>query len=159
MRRPRKLFALRRCFENSLCVSCGRWHRGIRPALSPTSAKSATTPKLNYGMGICKYHRRARQDRHERRFGAETVGNLRRIFAEAGVVWQMSGARQGRSGRRRHRRGLHGAPQHRHHRRRRSRASACMLRLRSLANLTASLPTLACLLHIKHNKTASYLTK
>ena len=57
---------LRRCFKNSFCLSA-----------------------LNYGMGICKFTG-ARGKSGTSDASAEIVGYLRRIFADAGVVWQMS---------------------------------------------------------------------
>ena len=62
---------LRRCFKNSFCLSAD-----VTAAFDPNFpevSEKRNDAKLNYGMGICKF-----------------IGYLRRIFADAGVVWQMS---------------------------------------------------------------------
>ena len=78
---------LRRCFEKSLCVSADVCN-AFDP-LYPEVSEKRNNAKANYGMGICKYTG-ARGKSGTNDADAETVGKLRRIFAEAGVVWQMA---------------------------------------------------------------------
>ncbi len=78
---------LRRCFEKSLCVSADVCN-AFDP-LYPDVSEKRNNAKANYGMGICKYTG-ARGKSGTNDADAETVGKLRRIFAEAGVVWQMA---------------------------------------------------------------------
>ena len=78
---------LRRCFEKSLCVSADVCN-AFDP-LYPEVSEKRNNAKANYGMGICKYTG-SRGKGGTNDADAETVGKLRRIFAEAGVVWQMA---------------------------------------------------------------------
>ena len=78
---------LRRCFEKSLCISADVCN-AFDP-LYPDVSEKRNNAKANYGMGICKYTG-ARGKSGTNDADAETVGKLRRIFAEAGVVWQMA---------------------------------------------------------------------
>ena len=78
---------LRRCFKNSFCLSADVT-AAFDPNFSEVSEKR-NDAKLNYGMGICKFTG-ARGKSGTSDASAEIVGYLRRIFADAGVVWQMS---------------------------------------------------------------------
>lgn len=78
---------LRRCFKNSFCLSAD-----VTAAFDPNFpevSEKRNDAKLNYGMGICKFTG-ARGKSGTSDASAEIVGYLRRIFAYAGVVWQMS---------------------------------------------------------------------
>ena len=78
---------LRRCFKNSFCLSAD-----VTVAFDPNFpevSEKRNDAKLNYGMGICKFTG-ARGKSGTSDASAEIVGYLRRIFADAGVVWQMS---------------------------------------------------------------------
>ena len=78
---------LRRCFKNSFCLSTD-----VTAAFDPNFpevSEKRNDAKLNYGMGICKFTG-ARGKSGTSDASAEIVGYLRRIFADAGVVWQMS---------------------------------------------------------------------
>lgn len=78
---------LRRCFKNSFCLSAD-----VTAAFDPNFpevSEKRNDAKLNYGMGICKFTG-ARGKSGTSDASAEIVGYLRRIFANAGVVWQMS---------------------------------------------------------------------
>ena len=80
---------LRDCFENSFCVSAD-----VCNAYDPTFWEVSEYPnrngaRANYGVGICKFTG-ARGKSGTSDASAEIVGYLRRIFADAGVVWQMS---------------------------------------------------------------------
>ena len=77
---------LRRCFKNSFCLSAD-----VTAAFDPNFpevSEKRNDAKLNYGMGICKFTG-ARGKSGTSDASAEIVGYLR-IFADAGVVWQMS---------------------------------------------------------------------
>lgn len=78
---------LRRCFKNSFCLSAD-----VTAAFDPNFpevSEKRNDAKLNYGMGICKFTG-ARGKSGTSDASAEIVGYLSRIFADAGVVWQMS---------------------------------------------------------------------
>lgn len=78
---------LRRCFKNCFCLSAD-----VTAAFDPNFpevSEKRNDAKLNYGMGICKFTG-ARGKSGTSDASAEIVGYLRRIFADAGVVWQMS---------------------------------------------------------------------
>ena len=78
---------LRRCFKNSFCLSAD-----VTAAFDPNFpevSEKRNDAKLNYGMGICKFTG-ARGKSGTSDASAEIVGYLRRIFADEGVVWQMS---------------------------------------------------------------------
>ena len=78
---------LRRCFEKSMCVSadvCNAFDPNF-----PEVSEKRSNAKVNYGMGICKYTG-SRGKAGTNDADAETVGKLRKIFAENGVVWQMA---------------------------------------------------------------------
>lgn len=78
---------LRRCFENSLCISadvCNAFDPNF-----PEVSEKRNNAKINYGMGICKYTgSRGKSGTNDA--DAETVGRLRGIFEASGVVWQMA---------------------------------------------------------------------
>ncbi len=78
---------LRRCFANSFCLSAD-----VTAAFDPNFpevSEKRNDAKLNYGMGICKFTG-ARGKSGTSDASAEVVGYLRRLFADNGVVWQMS---------------------------------------------------------------------
>ena len=78
---------LRRCFENSFCLSAD-----VTAAFDPNYpevSEKRNDAKLNYGMGICKFTG-ARGKSGTSDASAEVVAYLRKLFAENGVVWQMS---------------------------------------------------------------------
>lgn len=78
---------LRRCFEKSFCISADVCN-GFDP-LYPEVSEKSNNALMNYGMGICKYTG-SRGKSGTSDASAETVAYLRRIFAQAGVVWQMA---------------------------------------------------------------------
>lgn len=78
---------LRRCFEKSFCISADVCN-GYDP-LYPEVSEKSNNAQMNYGMGICKYTG-SRGKSGTSDASAETVAYLRRIFAQAGVVWQMA---------------------------------------------------------------------
>lgn len=78
---------MRRCFANSFCLSAD-----VTAAFDPNYpevSEKRNDAKLNYGMGICKFTG-ARGKSGTSDASAEVVSYLRRLFAENGVVWQMS---------------------------------------------------------------------
>jgi aspartyl aminopeptidase len=79
--------SLLRCFGNSFCLSadvCNAFDPNF-----PEVSEKRNNAKLNYGMGICKYTgSRGKSGTNDA--SAETVGTLRRIFAENSVIWQMA---------------------------------------------------------------------
>lgn len=78
---------LRECFASSFCLSAD-----VTAAFDPNYpdvSEKRNDAKINYGMGICKFTG-ARGKSGTSDASAEIVAYLRRIFAEAGVVWQMS---------------------------------------------------------------------
>jgi aspartyl aminopeptidase len=78
---------LRRCFEKSLCISADVCN-AFDPVYPEVSDKH-NNAKANYGMGISKYTG-ARGKSGTNDADAETVARLRKIFADAGVIWQMA---------------------------------------------------------------------
>jgi aspartyl aminopeptidase len=76
-----------RCFENSFCVSadvCNAFDPNY-----PEVSEKRNNAKINYGMDICKYTgSRGKSGTNDA--SAETVGLLRRIFADNNVIWQMA---------------------------------------------------------------------
>ena len=79
--------SLRRCFENSFCLSAD-----VTAAFDPNFpevSEKRNDSKLNYGMGICKFTG-ARGKSGTSDASAEVVAHLRRLFAENGVIWQLS---------------------------------------------------------------------
>ena len=79
--------ALRRCYEKSFCLSADVTN-AFDPIYPEVSEKRSES-KINYGMGICKFTG-ARGKAGSSDASAELVGYLRRLFAAAGVVWQMA---------------------------------------------------------------------
>ena len=79
--------ALRRCFENSFCLSADVTN-AFDPVYPEVSEKRNES-KINYGLAICKYTG-ARGKSGTSDASAEIVAYLRRLFAEKSVVWQMA---------------------------------------------------------------------
>ena len=79
--------SLRRCFENSFCLSADVCN-AFDPNYAEVSEKRSAA-KLNYGMGICKFTG-ARGKSGTSDASAEIVAYLRRLYADKGVVWQMA---------------------------------------------------------------------
>jgi len=78
---------LRRCLENSFCLSadvCNAFDPNF-----PSVSEKRNNGKCNYGIGILKYTG-ARGKSGSSDASAETVGTIRRVFAKAGVAWQMA---------------------------------------------------------------------
>ena len=76
---------LRHCFEKSLCFSsdvCNAFDPNF-----PEVSEKRNNARLNYGIGVVKYTG-ARGKSGANDANAETLGYLRKIFAEHGVVWQ-----------------------------------------------------------------------
>lgn len=78
---------LRRCFENSFCLSADV-SNAFDP-LYPDVSEKRSESKINYGMGISKFTG-ARGKSGTSDASAELVAYLRRLFADNGVVWQLS---------------------------------------------------------------------
>lgn len=78
---------LRRCFENSFCISADVTN-AFDP-LYPDVSEKRSDAKVNYGMGICKFTG-ARGKSGTSDASAEVVAYLRRLFEKNGVVWQMA---------------------------------------------------------------------
>ena len=78
---------LRRCFENSFCLSADV--TAAFDPLYPDVSEKRSESKLNYGMGICKFTG-SRGKSGTSDASAELVGFLRTLFDRAGVVWQLS---------------------------------------------------------------------
>jgi len=79
--------ALRVCYEKSFCLSSD-----VTAAYDPDFAEvyeKRNSAFLNYGIGLCKYTG-ARGKSGASDADAETVAYVRRIFDEAGVVWQIA---------------------------------------------------------------------
>jgi len=77
---------LRACFEKSFCLSAD-----VTAAFDPDYAdvyEKRNSAWLNYGVGLCKYTG-ARGKSGASDADAETVAYVRRIFEEAGVLWQI----------------------------------------------------------------------
>ena len=79
--------ALRRCYENSFCLSADVTN-AFDP-LYPEVSEKRSDAKINYGMGICKFTG-ARGKSGTSDASAEVVSYLRRLFSENNVVWQLS---------------------------------------------------------------------
>ncbi len=76
---------LRRCFEKSFCISAD-----VCAALDPNYpevSEKRNNARLNYGVGIMKFTG-SRGKGGASDASAELVARIRRIFADAGVVWQ-----------------------------------------------------------------------
>ncbi len=79
--------ALRVCLEKSFCLSAD-----VTAAYDPDYGEvyeKRNAAYVNYGVGLCKYTG-ARGKSGASDADAETVAYVRRIFDEAGVVWQMA---------------------------------------------------------------------
>ena len=78
---------LRVCFEKSFCLSAD-----VTAAFDPNFAEAyekRNAAFINYGIGLCKYTG-ARGKSGASDADAETVAYVRRIFDEAGVIWQIA---------------------------------------------------------------------
>ena len=78
---------LRACFARSFCLSADVCN-GYDPNFPEVSEKR-NNAKMNYGVGICKYTG-ARGKSSTNDASAEVVARVRRVFGDAGVVWQMA---------------------------------------------------------------------
>ena len=78
---------LRRCFENSFCLSADV-SNAFDP-LYPEVSEKRSDSKVNYGMAICKFTG-ARGKGGTSDASAEVVAYLRRLFERENVVWQMA---------------------------------------------------------------------
>lgn len=78
---------LRRCFEKSFCLSADV-SNAFDP-LYPDVSEKRSESKINYGMGISKFTG-SRGKSGTSDASAELVAYLRRLFADNGVVWQLS---------------------------------------------------------------------
>ena len=79
--------ALRECFSKSFCLSAD-----VTAAYDPNYPdvfEKRNESQLNYGVGLCKYTG-ARGKSGASDADAETVAYVRRLFDEAGVIWQIS---------------------------------------------------------------------
>lgn len=79
--------ALRECLENSFCFSTD-----VTAAFDPNFAdvyEKRNAAYVNYGIGLCKYTG-ARGKSGSSDAGAETVGYIRRVLDDYGVMWQMA---------------------------------------------------------------------
>ena len=79
--------ALRVCYEKSFCLSAD-----VTAAYDPDFAEvyeKRNSAFVNYGIGLCKYTG-ARGKSGASDADAETVAYVRRLFDEAGVVWQIA---------------------------------------------------------------------
>lgn len=79
--------ALRRCYENSLCLSADV--AAAFDPLYPEVFEKRSQAKLNYGVALCKFTG-VRGKYNTNDASAETVAYLRRLFDEKGVIWQMT---------------------------------------------------------------------
>ncbi|MBQ3010158.1 MAG: aminopeptidase [Oscillospiraceae bacterium] len=75
------------CYANSFCVSADVCN-GYDP-LYPEVSDKQNNAKMNGGIGVCKYTG-SRGKAGTSDASAETVAHLRKIFADYGVVWQMT---------------------------------------------------------------------
>ena len=79
--------ALRTCFAKSFCLSAD-----VTAAYDPNYPdvfEKRNESQLNYGVGLCKYTG-ARGKSGASDADAETVAYVRRLFDQAGVIWQIS---------------------------------------------------------------------
>lgn len=79
--------SLRRCLENSLCLSADVCN-AFDP-LYPEVSDLQNSARLNHGVAVCKYTGRAGKSVSSDASG-EVVARFRRIFDEAGVLWQLA---------------------------------------------------------------------
>ncbi|NLF34719.1 MAG: aminopeptidase [Clostridiales bacterium] len=78
---------LKACYEKSFCLSAD-----VTAAFDPNFPEvyeKRNSPKMNYGVGICKYTG-ARGKSGASDASAEVVAYARRVLDEAGVAWQMA---------------------------------------------------------------------
>ena len=79
--------ALRVCYENSFCLSAD-----VTAAYDPDFVEvyeRRNAAFINYGIGLCKYTG-ARGKSGASDADAETVAYVRRLFDDAGVIWQIA---------------------------------------------------------------------
>ena len=76
--------ALRRCYENSFCISADVTN--AYDPLYPEVSEKRSDSKVNYGVGICKFTG-ARGKSGTSDASAEVVAYLRKLFADNNVVW------------------------------------------------------------------------
>ena len=79
--------ALKTCLERSFCLSAD-----VTAAYDPNFGEvfeKRNSARLNYGIGLCKYTG-ARGKSGASDASAELVAYVRRLFDEAGAVWQMA---------------------------------------------------------------------
>ena len=79
--------ALRRCLENSFCLSADV--TAAFDPLYPEVSEKRSESKLNYGMAICKFTG-ARGKSSTSDASAELVGYLRGLFDREKVIWQLA---------------------------------------------------------------------
>ena len=79
--------ALRRCFENSFCLSADVTN-AFDP-LYPEVSEKRSDSKVNYGLALCKFTG-ARGKSGTSDASAEIVAYLRGLYEREGVVWQMA---------------------------------------------------------------------
>ena len=79
--------SLRRCFERSICLSADVCN-GFDPNFPEVSEKR-NNAKLNYGLALVKFTG-SRGKSGSNDASAELIASLRKIFADAGVIWQMA---------------------------------------------------------------------
>ncbi len=78
---------LNRCFENSFCLSAD-----VTNAFDPNFPEVSdrrNNGRVNYGVAICKYTG-ARGKSGSSDASAEAMGHIRKVFADAGVRWQIA---------------------------------------------------------------------
>ena len=78
---------LKTCYEKSFCLSTD-----VTAAFDPNFAdvyEKRNSARVNYGVGLCKYTG-SRGKSGASDASAEVVAYVRRVFDEAGVVWQMA---------------------------------------------------------------------
>ena len=78
---------LKTCYEKSFCLSAD-----VTAAFDPNFAEvyeKRNSARINYGIGLCKYTG-SRGKSGASDASAEVVAYIRKLFDEAGVVWQMA---------------------------------------------------------------------
>ena len=79
--------ALRRCYENSFCLSADV--TAAFDPLYPEVSEKRSASKINYGLGVCKFTG-VRGKSGTSDASAELVAYVRRLFTDRGVIWQMA---------------------------------------------------------------------
>ena len=79
--------ALRRCYENSFCLSADV--TAAFDPLYPEVSEKRSASKINYGLDVCKFTG-VRGKSGTSDASAELVAYVRRLFADRGVIWQMA---------------------------------------------------------------------